>query len=88
VAVVAGLSWKRLNLPRWFGVISVALPVLGLLSEAVLIFDLTSPSLDGLWERGGVYSVTVWQITFGLVVLTSLRSRRSVPGRNPALAQR
>jgi hypothetical membrane protein len=87
-AVVAGLSWKRLNLPRWFGVISVALPILGLLSEAVLVFDLTSPSLDGLWERGGVYSVTVWQITFGLVVLTSLRNRRSVLGRNPALAQR
>ena len=74
-AVVAGLSWKHLNLPRWFGIVSVALPILGLLSEAMLISNLTSESLDGLWERGGVYSVTAWQITFGLVIVAASRRR-------------
>ncbi|PRY68979.1 putative membrane protein [Glaciihabitans tibetensis] len=76
VALVAGLSWKCLKLPRWFGVVSVALPVLGLLSEGMLLLSLTGESLDGLWERGGVYSITAWQILFGTTVLASLRRLR------------
>jgi hypothetical membrane protein len=86
-ALTAGLSCKRLGLPRWFGVISVVLPILGMLSEGMLLFNLTSESFDGLWERGGVYSVTAWQITFGAVVLAHLRRTRRVATLDAALAR-
>jgi hypothetical membrane protein len=74
--LVAGLSSKRVGLPRWFGVVSMLLPILGLLSEGMLLFNLTSESLDGLWERGGVYSITVWQVTFGITMLAHRRKTR------------
>jgi hypothetical membrane protein len=51
------------------------LPVLGLVS-AVLI---SRSELHGLWERGSVYSITLWEIAFGLVLL--LANRRERPGR-------
>lgn len=76
-AVVVGLYWHRPGLPRWFAAASVVLPVAGLASEVVLLAGLADPALDGLFERGGVYSVTVWQILFGLVVLArTLAARR------------
>jgi hypothetical protein len=31
-------------------------------------------TLDGVWERGGVYSFLLWEILFGLVVLMRLRA--------------
>ena len=76
-ALVAGLAWRRLGMPGWFGVLSVALPVVGLASEAVLVAGIADPALDGLFERGGVYSITAWQVLFGAVVLVgTLRGRR------------
>jgi hypothetical membrane protein len=79
-ALVAGLAWRRLGLPGWFGVLSVALPVVGLASEVVLLAGIADPDLDGLFERGGVYSITAWQVVFGAVVLarTLAVRRRSV----------
>jgi hypothetical membrane protein len=73
-ALVAGLSWRTLGLPRWFGVAGVALPVVGLLSEVVLLAGLVDARFDGLFERGGVYSITVWEVLFGAVMLRRLRS--------------
>lgn len=77
-ALVAGLSWRGLGLPRWFGVVSVALPVAGLLSEVVLLAGVVDLRFDGLFERGGVYSITVWEVLFGAVLLWRLRSRRTL----------
>ena len=75
-AVVVALCWRRAGLPRWFAVASVVLPVVGLASEIVLLAGLADPALDGLFERGGVYSITAWQILFGLVVLCAGRPDR------------
>ncbi|GAB2451605.1 putative membrane protein [Conyzicola lurida] len=69
LALTVGLSARRMALPAWFRVTSLALPVLGFASEAALFSGLGDGRLDGLWERGGVYSFTVFQILFGLVVL-------------------
>jgi hypothetical membrane protein len=69
--LTAGLSWRRLGLPRWFAAASIVLPVAGLLSEAVL-FTAHDPRFDGLWERGGVYSITVWELLFAAVLLATL----------------
>jgi len=89
---VVGLAWRRLGLPRWLGIVSLLLPVLGLLSEAVL-FVSTDPALDGLWERGGVYSITVWELLFGATMLARWRVSRTragsqVPGRVPSVADK
>jgi hypothetical membrane protein len=73
-ALVAGLSWRTLGLPCWFGVAAVALPVVGLLSEVVLLAGLVDARFDGLFERGGVYSITVWEVLFGALMLWRLRS--------------
>jgi hypothetical protein len=70
-ATVAGVAAVRAGLPRWFAVASIVLPVVGLLSEGVLLGGLTDPSLDGLWERGGVYTVTAFQLLIGAAVLTA-----------------
>lgn len=70
-ALVAGAAATRVGLPRWFAVFAVVLPVLGLLSEGVLLAGLTDARFDGLWERGGVYSVTAFQLLIGAAVLTA-----------------
>jgi hypothetical membrane protein len=69
VAVVVGVSSARAGLPRWFAATSVVAPVAGLLSEAVLFSRLTPDAVDGLWERGGVYSIVAWEVLFGAVLL-------------------
>ncbi|GAB3605557.1 DUF998 domain-containing protein [Conyzicola nivalis] len=76
-ALVAGVAAVRAGLPRWFSVASVVLPVVGLLSEGVLLAGLSDVRFDGLWERGGVYSVTVWQLLIGVAVLATLRAARA-----------
>jgi len=76
---VVGLSRRRLGLPRWLGIVSLTLPVVGLLSEAVL-FVSTGDALDGLWERGGVYSITVWELLFGAAMLARWRASRTRAG--------
>jgi len=72
--IVVGVAAGRAELPRWFALTSVVLPVAGLLSEAVLFSALTPDRFDGMWERGGVYSIIGWQVLFGTVVLSRLRS--------------
>jgi hypothetical membrane protein len=50
----------------------LVLPALGLVS-VLLLGRVGAGELDGLWERGGVYSITAWEIAFGVVLL--VRSR-------------
>lgn len=53
---------------RWLAV----LPAIGLVS-VLLLGRIGAGEIDGLWERGGVYSITAWEIAFGAVLL--VRSR-------------
>jgi hypothetical membrane protein len=77
IAALVGFTRRRPGLPLWFAVASIALPVVGFASEGVLLAGPSEVRFDGLWERGGVYSVTLWQLLFGVAVLTSHRDRRT-----------
>jgi hypothetical membrane protein len=63
VAVLAGASAiRRAGASRAYRAVSVALGVLGLLCLAGLVFDTSLTVLPiGIWERGSVYSIYVWQ---------------------------
>lgn len=73
---------------RRFRVFSVSVAVLGLVCLLGLQLQ---PSIggvslpDGVWERGSVYAVTVWELTAGVVLLG--RTRRASPGDADARAQ-
>jgi hypothetical membrane protein len=69
-SVVAGLVGVR-----WYRKTSVVLAVLGFVSFLILGQPAARPSL-GIWERGSVYSIMLWQI-FSAVLLLARRSRRS-----------
>ncbi|WNV81892.1 DUF998 domain-containing protein [Umezawaea sp. Da 62-37] len=65
LAIVGGnLLTLAASTRRWL----VVLPVLGLVS-ALLIGRVGAGALDGLWERGSVYSITVWEVVFGALLL-------------------
>ncbi len=53
---------------RWLAV----LPVLGLLCAPLI----GRSEFHGLWERGSVYSITAWEIAFGVVLLLANRRER------------
>ena len=63
VAVLAGSSAiRRAGASRTYRAVSVALGVLGLLCLAGLVLDTSLTVLPiGIWERGSVYSVYMWQ---------------------------
>lgn len=75
VAIIAG-SLRSLQLPTAYRVFSIAVGVLGLLSEGIVGM---SASTAGVFERGGVYSWLLWStVTGGLLLVGHLgRSRRS-----------
>jgi hypothetical membrane protein len=54
--------------------VSAVLPVLGLVG-ILLLGRVGAGELDGLWERGGVYSITAWEIAFGVALLVTSRRR-------------
>lgn len=70
LAILAG-SLRRLGLPAGYRRFSVAVGVLGLLSEGLVNL---STSTAGLFERGGVYSWLLWGVvTGGLLLARQLR---------------
>ncbi|MFJ3903947.1 DUF998 domain-containing protein [Streptomyces sp. NPDC090025] len=71
VAILAG-ALRNLGLPPVYRACSVAVGVLGLLSEALVG---VSPSTAGAFERGGVYSWLLWSAVTGLLLLAG-RLRR------------
>jgi hypothetical membrane protein len=75
-SIVAGLGSRRLGAPRAFRVASVALGVVGLLALALLQI-LGGSTMDGIWERGSVYTVTAWELMTGVIVLVAARRARS-----------
>jgi hypothetical membrane protein len=75
-AIVAGSSVVAgLVEVRWYRKTSVVFAVLGFVSFLILSQPAAQPTL-GIWERGSVYSIMLWQI-FSAVLLLARRSRRS-----------
>lgn len=74
-SIVAGLGSGRVGAARAFRVASVALGVVGLVALA-LLQALGGSDIDGIWERGSVYTVTAWELTAGIAVLVAARRHR------------
>lgn len=65
IAIIVG-STRSLRLPTAYRVFSIAIGVLGLLSEA---FVGMSTATAGVFERGGVYSWLLWSAVTGVLLL-------------------
>lgn len=78
IVIMAG-SLKSLQLPRAYRVFSVAVGVLGLLSEAGVG---VSTSTAGIFERGGVYSWLLWSVVTGVSLLVR-QARRATEAKMP-----
>ena len=76
-SITAGLSSRRVGAARAFRVASVALGVVGLVALALLL-ALGGSTIDGIWERGSVYTVTAWELLAGVAVLVAARRRRGM----------
>jgi hypothetical membrane protein len=68
----AGRGSGRLGAARAFRVASVALGVVGLVALA-LLQTVGGSGIDGIWERGSVYTVTAWELMAGVAVLVAAR---------------
>lgn len=74
-AIVAGSSLVRnAGGSQRYRAVSIVLAAMGFLSLLMLLVD-SSSTADGLWERGSVYSILVWQI-FTAVYLLIMGRRR------------
>jgi hypothetical membrane protein len=71
-SIVAGLGSGRVGAARAFRVASVVLGVVGLVALA-LLEALGGSDVDGIWERGSVYTVTAWELMAGVAVLVAAR---------------
>jgi hypothetical protein len=64
---------RQIDAPCWYRAVSIALGLLGLLCLAMLLIDRGSTTInllpEGAWERGSVYTVTVWEILTGVCLL-------------------
>lgn len=78
IVILAG-SLKSLQLPRAYRVFSIAVGVLGLLSEAGVG---VSTSTAGIFERGGVYSWLLWSVVTGVSLLVR-QARQPAGARMP-----
>ncbi|WP_434513069.1 hypothetical protein ABUV18_02904 [Clavibacter nebraskensis] len=77
-SIVAGLGSGRIGVARAVRVASVALGVVGLIALA-LLEALGGSTIDGVWERGSVYTVTAWELMAGVAVLVAARRHRLRP---------
>jgi len=80
IAILAGSAIVRnAGAGQRYRAISVVIGVLGLLSFAMLVINsttgVTSLLPEGVWERGSVYSIIVWQM-YTAVYLMRLALRR------------
>ncbi|UDM20410.1 DUF998 domain-containing protein [Clavibacter michiganensis] len=74
-SITAGLGSGRVGAARVFRVASVALGAVGLIALALLQW-LGGSDIDGIWERGSVYTVTAWELMAGIAVLVAAARRR------------
>jgi hypothetical membrane protein len=75
-SIIAGLGSGRIGAARAFRVASVALGVVGLIALGALQ-ALGGSDVDGIWERGSVYTVTAWELLAGVTVLAAARRART-----------
>lgn len=75
-SIVAGAGGRHASAPRGFRVASVALGVVGLVALVVLQ-SLGGSDVDGIWERGSVYTVTAWELMAGIAALVAARRART-----------
>jgi hypothetical protein len=80
LVIMAG-SVRGIARPAAYRVFSIAVGVLGLLSEALTPL---SARTAGLFERGGVYSWLLWSLVTGVLLLVTQRRQASV-GQNVAV---
>ncbi|HEY8600014.1 MAG TPA: DUF998 domain-containing protein [Thermomicrobiales bacterium] len=74
--IFAGLNARRLGAANGYAAASATLGTLGLASLAIL--QAGAPlGLIGLWERGAVYSITLWEIGTGITYLLATRQQGS-----------
>lgn len=82
--IVAGTTARRLGVPDSYRNASVIIGLLGLAS--IITLQAANPfALTGLWERGGVYSITFWEIGTGVAILIAGRHRARVPANDADL---
>jgi len=74
-SITAGIGSGRTGAGRAFRIASVALGVVGL-AALLLLQALGGSDIDGVWERGSVYTVTAWELMTGVAVLVAARRAR------------
>ena len=80
-AIVTGFQRHRLDTPRWYGSMSIVLGFLGIACGVVLVTTIGRiPS--GIPERASVYTILLWQLLTGTVLLVSVRQRTLSKMRN------
>jgi hypothetical membrane protein len=76
IAILVGVQHRHLKAPRWFGILSIVLGILGIVSFAILLGGMSSlTAIDGALERMAVYTIMVWELLVGFLVLARLRRR-------------
>lgn len=74
--ITAGLQARRSGASDSYCTASVTLGALGLL--CLIMLQTANPfGLTGVWERGAVYSITLWEIVTGVAILSAERHRAS-----------
>lgn len=73
-AIIAGASVVAgLVTARWYRAVSITLGVVGLLS-LFIIGNPTAQLTPGIWERGAVYTILLWQILSAFLLFARRRS--------------
>jgi hypothetical protein len=73
-AIVTGFQCHRLEMPHWYGRMSIVLGFLGIACGVVLGTTIGRiPS--GISERASVYTILLWQLLTGIVLIVGLRQR-------------
>jgi len=83
--IAGGIGSRHIGASRAYIVVSVALGVIGIAALAMLMADGGSVDFDilpdGVWERAAVYTITVWEVLTGVLLLSSLGRARSLSER-------
>ncbi len=85
-SILTGVAALRMVAGRlWYRRVSKLLAALGLLCMIMLILNSATAQTnllpDGAWERGSVYSITIWQLLTAACLLTSRRGQPEKLGR-------
>ncbi|WP_346034977.1 DUF998 domain-containing protein [Brevibacterium picturae] len=90
ICVGASLLSRRRSSPdrasRLIGVMSLVIGLIGILGIVMLQIDVRAVPRtvlpDGVWERIGMYAIIVWEIGYGAVLLSRLRTHTALLDRS------